>query len=65
MKVRHVPLDADDVAIQEALIKLFNAQVKDQTESVVVEGQASRQGDQIQIQIRPSRHQIQFQISSV
>ena len=29
-----VPSDADDSAIQEALIKLFNAQVKDQSETV-------------------------------
>ena len=37
-----VPSDADDSAIQEALMKLFNAQTRDQTESVAVEGQASR-----------------------
>ena len=40
------PSDADDSAIQEALMRLFNAQVqeqvRDQTESVAVEGQASR-----------------------
>ena len=39
-----VPLDADDNAIQEALKKLFNAQVqeqrRDQTETVAVEDQA-------------------------
>ena len=38
----HVPSNADDSVIQEALMKLFNAQTGDQPESVVVEGQASR-----------------------
>ena len=42
VKELHVPSDADDIAIQEALMKLFNAQTRDQTESVTVEGQASR-----------------------
>ena len=39
-----VPSDADDQAIQEALIKLFNAQFQDQkqSETVVKEGQAIR-----------------------
>ena len=37
-----VPSDANDTTIQEALIKLFSAQVRDQSESVAVEGQASR-----------------------
>ena len=37
-----VPSDADDNAIQEALMKLFNAQVRDQSETVSVEGQAIR-----------------------
>ena len=37
-----VPSDADDQAIQEALIKLFNAQVQDQSETVAEEGQAIR-----------------------
>ena len=37
-----IPLDADDNAIQEALMKLFNAQVQDQSEAMLVEGQASR-----------------------
>ena len=41
-KELHVPSDADDVAIQEALMKLFNAHVQDQIESIGVEGQASR-----------------------
>ena len=39
-----VPSDADDSTIQDVLMKLFNAQgqdqVRDQTKSVVVEGQA-------------------------
>ena len=34
--------DSDDSTVQEALMKLFNAQVEDQSELVVVEGQASR-----------------------
>ena len=37
-----VPSDADDSAIQEALMKLFNAQVRDQSETMSVEGQAVR-----------------------
>ena len=37
-----VPSDADDSAIQEALMRLFNAQVQDQSETVSVEGQAVR-----------------------
>ena len=37
-----VPSDADDEAIQEALLHLFNTQVQDQTETVSVEGQAVR-----------------------
>ena len=37
-----VPSDADDSAIQEALMKLFSAQVRDQTETMSVEGQAVR-----------------------
>ena len=37
-----VPSDADDSAIQEALMRLFNAQVRDQSETVSVEGQAIR-----------------------
>ena len=38
------PSDANDSAIQEALMKLFNAQVQDQSETVsdAVEGQAIR-----------------------
>ena len=35
-----VPSDADDQAIQEALKKLFSAQVRDQAQSIAVEGQA-------------------------
>ena len=37
-----VPSDADDSAIQEALMRLFNAQVRDQSETVSIEGQAVR-----------------------
>lgn len=36
------PSDANDVAIQEALMTLFNAQVQDQIESVIVKDQANR-----------------------
>ena len=36
------PSDADDSAIQEALMRLFNAQVRGQLETVSVEGQAVR-----------------------
>ena len=35
-----VPSDADDSAIQEALMRLFSAQVQDQSETVAEEGQA-------------------------
>ena len=42
VKELRVPSDADDSAIQEALMKLFSDQVRDQTESVVDEVQASR-----------------------
>ena len=38
----HVPSDANDRAIQEALMKLFSAQVQKQTEAVSIEGQAVR-----------------------
>ena len=37
-----VPLDADDNAIQEALMRLFSAQVQNQLETVSIEGQAVR-----------------------
>ena len=37
-----VPSDADDSAIQEALMRLFSAQVQKQSETVSVEGQAVR-----------------------
>ena len=36
------PSDANDSAIQEALMKLFSAQVRDQSETVSIEGQAVR-----------------------
>ena len=38
-----VPSYADDCAIQEVLMKVFNAQVQDQIDSVAVEGQANRE----------------------
>ena len=37
-----VPFEANDMTIQEALMKLFSAQVHDLSELVAVEGQASR-----------------------
>ena len=42
VKELRVPSDADDIGIQEALMKLFNAQVRDQSETVAEEGQAIR-----------------------
>ena len=42
VKELRVPSDADDTAIQEALMRLFNAQIRDQSETVVEEGQAIR-----------------------
>ena len=42
VKELRVPSDAEDMAIQEALMKLFNAQVRDQSETVAEEGQAIR-----------------------
>ena len=42
VKELRVPSDADDIAIQEALMRLFNAQVRDQSEAVAEEGQAIR-----------------------
>ena len=42
VKELHVPSDADDTAIQEALMRLFNAQVRDQSETIAEEGQAVR-----------------------
>ena len=42
VKDLRVPSDADDTAIQETLIRLFNAQVRDQSETVVEEDQAVR-----------------------
>ena len=42
VKELRVPSDADDIAIQEALMRLFNAQVRDQLETVAGEGQAIR-----------------------
>ena len=42
VKELRVPSDADDIAIQEALMRLFNAQVRDQSETIAKEGQAVR-----------------------
>ena len=45
-----VPSDADNSAIQEALMKLFNVQVRDQPETVADEGQAIRAQRSVQNQ---------------
>ena len=37
-KELHVPLDVDDTAIQETLMRLFNVQVRDQSETAAEEG---------------------------
>ena len=42
MNELRVPSDADDSAIQEALMKLFDAQVRDQSGTDAEEGQAVR-----------------------
>ena len=61
----HVPSNADDSAIQEALMKLFNAQVGDETESVVVEGQASRAKRSDENQALKASDSVRDQFSSV
>ena len=50
MKELCVLSDSDDSAIQEALMKLFNAQVQGQSELVVAEGQASRANGSVEDQ---------------
>ena len=40
VKELRVPSDANDIAIQKALMRLFNAQVRDQSETVAEEDQA-------------------------
>ena len=42
VKELRIPSDVGDSAIQEALMRLFNAQVQEQSESDAVEGQAIR-----------------------
>ena len=65
-----VPSDADDSAIQEALMKLFNAQVQEQiksqseTVSDAVEGQASRAKRSVEDQALKASDTIRDQISS-
>ena len=58
MRDLRIPLDAGDSAIQDALMKLFNAQVRDESGSDAGEGRLV--GQRVQIQIRSSKHQIQF-----
>ena len=64
-----VPSDADDSAIQEALMKLFNSQVqeqvRDQTESDAVEGQAVRAHGSVLDQALKASDSVRDQISSV
>ena len=42
MKELCITSDADESAIQDALMRLFNVQTKDQTELIAVKGQVSR-----------------------
>ena len=56
-----VPSDADDSAIQEALKRLFNAQVRDQSETESVEGQTLK----AQISYQAFKASVSDQISSV
>ena len=64
-----VPSDADDNAIQEALMKLFNAQVQEQvrdpSESDAVEGQSSRAKRSVEDQALKASDSVRDQISSV
>ena len=60
-----VPSDADDSAIQEALMKLFNAQVRDQSETVSVEGQAIRAKRSVSDSDQALKASVSDQISSV
>ena len=60
-----VPSDADDTAIQEALMKLFNAQVRDQSESVAVEGQAVRAQRSVEDQALKAKSSVQALKASV
>ena len=64
-----VPSDVDDIAIQEALMKLFNPQVqdqvRDQTKSVPVEGQASRAKSSVSDQALKASDSVRDQSSSV
>ena len=63
VKELRVPSDADDVAIQEARMKLFNDQVRDQIESVAVEGQASRAKRSIEDQVLKALDSVSDQFS--
>ena len=60
-----VPSDADDTAIQEALMKLFNAQVRDQSKSVAVEGQAIRAQRSVEDQAVKAKSSVQALKASV
>ena len=60
-----VPSDADDSAIQEALMRLFNAQVRDQSEAVSVEGQAVRAKRLVTDSDQALKTSVSDQISSV
>ena len=60
-----VPSDADDSAIQEALMKLFNDQVRDQTKSIVIEGQANRAKRSVDDQVLKESDSVSDQFSLV
>ena len=65
----HVPSDANGIAIQEALMKLFNAQVqgqvRDQTVSDAIEGQAIRAQSSVSDQALKASESVRDQSSSV
>ena len=65
VKELHIPLDADDSAIQEALMKLFSAQVQDQTETVVEEGQAVKAQRSVEDQALKAKSSYQALKSSI
>ena len=60
-----VPSDADDSAIQEALMRLFSAQVRDQSETVSIEGQAIRAKRSVSESDQALKASVSDQISSV
>ena len=59
MRELHIPSDANDSAIQEALMKLFNVQVQDQSKIVAAEGQANRAKRSVSVSDEALKAQIQ------